>query len=991
MKKNISVCAFLLFAFSGFGQVVDTAWVVREVDSLLLIVDRLNKKNQLKEALSAGEMTLEFINSKLGIENTWYAHCQQSLGIISYKSGNLKIAEQYFSTASFLRKKNLGENSADYISSVSNLAIVYWRTGRFNQAESIYLEILSIREKTIGKNNPDYASTLINLGLVYWKSGRFEEAERLYEIARIIFEDEIKNTKHPFYVNCINNLGALYFDMCRFEEAERYIKAVLKLKEEIYGKETFHYATSLTNLAGLYQLINQLRLAESLYLQANEIYLKTSTNEHPDGINNLSNLASVYILEEQFDKAQEYMEEATRLNEKTLGKDNPDYADNLFNLGILFLKAHKYNEAESIFIRAKNIFEINYNNQTHPHYISCLNEIARMYYKNNQFDKAGIVFKQMETYQSQVKLTENLVNVNFMSDFATFLWKTGEHESGFNKLEAAMNIQRNMLLRGTRYLSEYELENYYQLFEKNIDHSLAFLINNELVRSQKSSFAYDNILLYKGFLLMTSSQIRKFAQSQPELYKEYLLLISYYRRLSNEYTKNTIEVEKIKEIEDQTNILEKELIQKIAGLKEVIRQYNWKEVQLALRPNEAAIEFIHFKYYNPEPTDSILYAALLLKPGMQQPMFIPLCEEKQLRALLPAAEGKLNNDQVNELYSNSALYHLLWSPLESQLTDIRKVYYSPSGLLHRLNLSALPTSPKTVLSNRHDMVSLGSTRQLALDNQRVASIEAPTALIYGGIQFDLDSTVYLERSASQANSPRGLSFIQTDSTLRGDTWDFLKWSEKEADNIQAALGQAGINALSIKGKQATEESFKQIGQTSPSPRILHISTHGFFFPDPANPPSETRSLQSNEPVFKLSDHPMIRSGLILAGANYAWKTGQPLGNREDGILTAYEISQLDLRNTELVVLSACETGLGHIEGNEGVYGLQRAFKIAGAKTLVMSLWQVPDYQTQELMTLFYQNLLVKKLPVRQAMQAAQKEMRDHGYEPYYWAGFVVLE
>ena len=150
-------------------------------------------------------------------------------------------------------------------------------------------------------------------------------------------------------------------------------------------------------------------------------------------------------------------------------------------------------------------------------------------------------------------------------------------------------------------------------------------------------------------------------------------------------------------------------------------------------------------------------------------------------------------------------------------------------------------------------------------------------------------------------------------------------------------------------------------------------------------------MSSEEPVFKLSDHPMIRSGLILAGANYAWKTGRPLGNREDGILTAYEISQTDLRNTELVVLSACETGLGHIEGNEGVYGLQRAFKIAGAKTLVMSLWQVPDYQTQELMTVFYGKLLTEKLPARLALRAAQDEMRRQHYEPYYWAGFVVVE
>ena len=137
---------------------------------------------------------------------------------------------------------------------------------------------------------------------------------------------------------------------------------------------------------------------------------------------------------------------------------------------------------------------------------------------------------------------------------------------------------------------------------------------------------------------------------------------------------------------------------------------------------------------------------------------------------------------------------------------------------------------------------------------------------------------------------------------------------------------------------------------------------------------------------------MIRSGLLLAGANQAWKTGQPAQpDMEDGILTAYEISQVDLSGTELVVLSACETGLGHIQGNEGVYGLQRAFKIAGAKYLIMSLWQVPDFQTQELMTLFYQKWLSEKMPLPEAFRAAQGSVREKYEHPYFWAGFVLVE
>lgn len=137
---------------------------------------------------------------------------------------------------------------------------------------------------------------------------------------------------------------------------------------------------------------------------------------------------------------------------------------------------------------------------------------------------------------------------------------------------------------------------------------------------------------------------------------------------------------------------------------------------------------------------------------------------------------------------------------------------------------------------------------------------------------------------------------------------------------------------------------------------------------------------------------MIRSGLILAGANYAWKHGRPYKEgMEDGILTAYEISQMNLSNTELVVLSACETGLGDLQGNEGVFGLQRAFKIAGVKYLIMSLWSVPDKQTAQFMISFYKNWIEKKLSIPDAFRTTQKQMRSQGLDPYHWAGFILVE
>jgi CHAT domain-containing protein len=194
-----------------------------------------------------------------------------------------------------------------------------------------------------------------------------------------------------------------------------------------------------------------------------------------------------------------------------------------------------------------------------------------------------------------------------------------------------------------------------------------------------------------------------------------------------------------------------------------------------------------------------------------------------------------------------------------------------------------------------------------------------------------------------------------------------------------------------QGYQATEESLKggwASAHLSSSPKILHLATHGYFYPDPEE---EKEGLLSSEaPAFKISDHPMIRSGLIMAGGNHVWKGNPPIEGLEDGILTAYEVSQVNLSNTELVVLSACETGLGDIEGNEGVYGLQRAFKIAGAKNLIMSLWSVPDQQTQEMMAFFYDKWLSEGMELEEAFRKAQQEMRRRYVDLYYWAAFVLI-
>ncbi len=359
-------------------------------------------------------------------------------------------------------------------------------------------------------------------------------------------------------------------------------------------------------------------------------------------------------------------------------------------------------------------------------------------------------------------------------------------------------------------------------------------------------------------------------------------------------------------------------------------------------------------------------------------------------------------DYVNSLYAladrgavaikspKKSLDDILWNPLEKELNGIKTIYFSPSGLLHRINLDAIPVSETETLADQYNLIELNSSRQLVIPSQ--VKIANNDAVLFGGIQFEQDSLSVISEPIYASRSKGELSFSSVDSTLRGGTWNYLAGTEREVNSIEKIMQSYGMPTRLKKGFDATEETFKNNGaNNAPSPRILHIATHGYFFPDPKEQLKSNGLSGQNDPVFKISDHPMLRSGLIMAGGNSVWQGKQTLEGREDGILTAYEISQMNLSNTELVVLSACETGLGDIQGNEGVYGLQRAFKIAGAKYLIMSLWQVPDKQTSLLMTTFYKKWLEDKMTIPDAFHAAQKEMRDNGLDPYNWAGFVLVE
>ncbi|MBC7775642.1 MAG: CHAT domain-containing protein [Phycisphaerae bacterium] len=863
--------------------------------------------------------------------------------------GNYALALTYNSKYKTLALSLYGEKSKPYAVCLNNIGLVYWRQGILDSAEIYLLSSLKIREEVLGKNSYDYSSSLMNLGLVYRKMGRYDQSEKCYLVSADI-RKKIMGADHPEYVQVLGNLAVLYNDIGNLEQSQKIWLEVLQIRKKVLGEGHLDYIRGLVNVSnnyldwgkydeGLEYLIKAKMLYDSSNLPKGEVYASL--------INNLGNM---YTKTKKYEQAEYYLNLAIEFKAKIHGADNPEYAVSLANLGYLFYNKKDYGNAKKKLFEALQILKIK--NPRHRMIRSVLMDILMA-----QFDS-----------------TEP-INLELCHDMYTFL---------------CQNLTLFGLIKNEREL--LNSRNDYLVWEDFLGSCLSA---QKEPTGKFAEFYYDDQLFVKNFIENRSAALNRL----PELTAPSPLALVYddwndhRKKVSDKISQKNIDQSVINTLINETDSLETILVRSASGFAAARQQVSWQEVAQALRPDEAALEFVRFYQHSELPGDTILYAALLLRPGYTSPLFIRLFEKEEIASLMQFAGGGSSN-KINALYQYQKgaaknLYDLIWKPIEPHLSGVKTLYCAPTGLLHRLNLGAIPLNDQAVFSDRYQVILLGSTRQLVVDYH--SPVRPATAYLAGGIHYQMDSTSI---STANASKTRGIGVgdeleFKSDSSYRGDTWTYLPESKREAQEIAGLLQKNGYAVQLDTGFQATEESFLRLGSKGDSPGIIHVSTHGFFYPDPSG---ASKNKTGNEPAFKYAAHPLIRTGLVMAGGNQAWK-GEPVPEGlEDGILTAYEISRMNLAQTELVVLSACETGLGEIQNNEGVYGLQRAFRIAGVQYIIMSLWKVNDQTTRELMTAFYCEWLLKKQDIPKAFAAAQAQMRKkYAGSPYNWAGFVLLK
>lgn len=462
------------------------------------------------------------------------------------------------------------------------------------------------------------------------------------------------------------------------------------------------------------------------------------------------------------------------------------------------------------------------------------------------------------------------------------------------------------------------------------------------------SMAYNSALISKGTNISVSTDIvNKARETNEEALDKYMQQYSISTSDTNEVAINNRHF--------YLEVLEKEM-QRFSGVSpQYLGKYFgvWEDISARLSENEIAIEFVEYVPLDEADADNLYLGALyILKNGL--PKIIRICKVAEIDAL--------NTQFIQEGQSGlDGFYDLVWRPILKESQDINRIWFSPSVHLFQTNIeSALPDSI--------DAYRVSSTRNLLTLNDTPDFSEVA---LFGGLNYDEKATQTEDGIADNTayNIMRGSNIGEERVGLT-----YLKGSLREVTTAQTILSPVNDNICLFVDKNGTEECFKSLSGGGVS--LLHIATHGFY-------------LKNDDAVANVGNRIMRRSGLFMSGAKVIWKGSNEKYSGDDGILLSEEIVSLDFSKLNLVVLSACGTGLGN-PTNDGVYGLQRAFKKAGAQTIIMSLWNVDDNATALMMETFYQEL-IRTNSKHQAFKKAQKTVREVFEDPYYWSAFIMLD
>lgn len=929
------------------------------------IADEYGKLRMNNEAIDWGTKTLAICESLYGKRHPYYSNDLSKLAIYYANAGDNKKAIELDTEALRLYKRIYGEKHLNCAISLENLMHYSLNMEDYKNAIFYGQNALNTYKALSDENSPVCISIMKNVADCYFKMGDYKEAIR-FGIEILEMDKNIYGESSFDYAVDLNNLALYNANWGRYTDAIQLAEKALNVLKKTLGKEHPYYAGCLINLAGYISRLGNYSTSIRLGKEALEI-LKINTYAY---FNTLSNLSTFIADSGNYSEAIQYVTEALNVCEKTLGDSCSNYALYLHNLSGYKYKVGHYEEAVRFTIKALDIRK-KVLGKNHPEYAVSLRFLSNLkFHLGNYSDAIQLMKETLDIYKNKLG-EKHPYYITALHDLAYYNSCVSNHTEATKLYAEVTTLYSDFILSTFADLTPYEQSmfwsKYYNYFNTELPQRAYALSNDSLYAS-----AYNGILLSKGLLLNAETEMKKLLQESGDtavvtLYEQArtnrILLNKTLERPVNERYFNVDSLQRLIKRQEQ------ELIQRSKTYGDFTHNLaiNWQEVQKELDATDIAVEFLAF----PTGKDSVMYAALTLKQGAELPEMVPLFEEEQLKQIVPS-----------NLYSTTDLYKLVWQPMEEKLKGVKNIYFAPSGELYNIAIESLPDTDSTLVSDRFNLYRLSSTRQLALVGE---NHEGNGARIYGGLKYDTgvsqlvkDNLKYKRDESLVSTRSFEDSFIADSLHLRSGAEE-LPGTKIEAENIKRSLDRAHVKNELYTDTIGTEASFKAM--SGKRIKTLHIATHGFYWTErEAQQLKKLNFLQldDNNRSPYVEDKALTRSGLLMSGANNALMGIEMPEEIDNGILTAKEIAGLDLRGLDLVVLSACQTGLGEITG-DGVFGLQRGFKKAGAQSLLMSLWKVDDQATQMLMTQFYANL-IKGQSKYEALREAQRYVRDYETE-----------
>ncbi len=811
--------------------------------------------------------------------------------------------------------------------------------GQYEKAKEKFERIIELHGTS---KDEIYGLSLDGLGICSQYLGHFPEAIEYYKESQQIIKD-ILGENNDYYARSLNNYGFCLTVIGDFKPALEKLLLSLKIREAIFPANHPDIAMSYGNIGFCFQQQGEFRESVGYFEKALSIQRKNYNESHPDVIKTRANLALSYQMIGEKEKAKEQFDLISKYNKNSI---NTDAAAIEIIRGFGGMMEKDYDEAIKHFNKSIEINKITVGEQ-HPDIVKSLKNLALCYYAKG--DK-----RYFQTQCDALKMEQELL----LSSLGSFN-------------ENLRNVYWN------RYSSDF-LSFYPDLIVSENRKDLA----GEL---------YDKSALFaKGLMLSASTEMRRYIldSKDPMAIEQLNELETTRSKIDELKTKG----QDTKSLEDKADKIESDLM---AFLKEknidILQdlRLSWQDVKAKLKDDDIAIEFLTF---DDTGVETPYYVALTLRNTYDLPHIIRLGSERDLL--------KYTKDAYTSLEASA----FIWGRFlfNSELEDVNNIYFSPSGELHKIAIESMPywMDENMTVSDVYNIYRLSSTRELVTKHKKTTAGKG--AVLYGHIDYNSASTSKQETEISRkkhevnGNITRG-GFDPEEAGFRGgEKWPPLDGTHLEVENVRNILKK---NVDMRTGVSATETTFKNL--SGEKKKIIHIATHGFYWTEEkAQKKNVSFSPRLEDDDNNTVDNAMTRSGLLFSGANLTFDH-KPIPNEEDdGVLTAQEVSHLDLRGLDLLVLSACQSGQGEISG-DGVFGLQRGFKMAGAQSIIMSLWSVNDKATQIMMTEFYKAYTSGKSK-REAFLIAQQKVKEI-YGNYkdeeqeilidkpHWAAFILLD